>query len=243
MISKAQVKHIRSLEDKKYRYECKQFTIEGAKMLEECLKSGFEIMQIYAVSNWIHRKQLLPGMLSLTTEVSDTELSRISNLKTPPEVLAVVKMPIRDHLPLISKAIALDQIQDPGNLGSIIRIADWYGIDHLICSLHTADVFNSKVLQATMGSIFRVQCYYTDLRSFFLERSHPDLYACVLDGRSVNSLGNLKEGIILIGNEGRGIDPELISLCNYKISIPRIGHAESLNAAVATGIICNQLFG
>ncbi len=242
MISKAQVKHIRSLDDKKKRYECKQFIVEGDKMVRELLQSGLEIVEIFALKTWIMKNDLsgITGEYALT-EITDIELARISSLKTPNEVLAIVLMPDNSKIPPLSKAIALDNIQDPGNLGSIIRIADWYGMEHIICNIHTVDVYNSKVLQATMGSIFRVKCFYTDLETFLLQNEKLDKYACVLDGQNVNECDKVKEGIIIIGNESKGIDERLVTLCNHKVTIPKKGMAESLNAAVATGIICNAL--
>lgn len=241
MISKAQVKHIRSLDDKKKRYECKQFIVEGDKMVRELLHSDLEIVEIFAIEDWILRNDSICRQKNSLTEITDSELSRISGLKTPNEVLAIVALPDNEKIPLLSKAIALDNIQDPGNLGSIIRIADWYGVEYIICNTHTADVYNSKVLQATMGSIFRVKCFYTDLESFLLQNNGMDKYACVLDGQNVNELDKMKEGIIIIGNESKGIDEKLVALCNQKVTIPKKGRAESLNAAVAAGIICNAL--
>lgn len=241
MISKAQVKHIRSLDDKKVRYECKQFVIEGDKMVSELLKSDFEIVEIFALPKWISRQasNIAPG--TLVSEINQNQLEQMSKLTTTHDVIALVGMPVTTPIPEQKIAIAVDNLQDPGNLGSIIRIADWYGIDALICNSATVDVYNSKVIQATMGSIFRVQCYYTDLQNYFLQNELKSKYACVLDGKNVNEYAKITEGIIVIGNEARGIDHELVKLCNHKITIPRKGRAESLNAAVATGIVCNTL--
>ncbi|MBK6330666.1 MAG: RNA methyltransferase [Bacteroidetes bacterium] len=242
MISKAQVKHIRSLDDKKKRYEYKQFVVEGIKMVDELLKSQYEIVEIFATQYW--RSNHAPTdisklKISLITEQS---LSRISGLKTPNEVLALVVMPDATSIPNFDKALALDNIQDPGNLGSIIRIADWFGIFTIICNAQTVDVYNPKVLQATMGSVFRVTCYYTDLLNYIIQQTSNKTYAAVLNGSNVNEMEKISNGLILIGNESAGIDEKLIQHCDFEISIPQKGNAESLNAAVATGIICNTLF-
>ncbi|MBK7040037.1 MAG: RNA methyltransferase [Bacteroidetes bacterium] len=242
MISKAQVKHIRSLDDKKKRYEYKQFVVEGIKMVDELLKSQYEIVEIFATQYWISNHaptDISKLKISLITEQS---LSRISGLKTPNEVLALVVMPDATSIPNFDKALALDNIQDPGNLGSIIRIADWFGISTIICNAQTVDVYNPKVLQATMGSVFRVTCYYTDLLNYIRQQTSIKTYAAVLNGSNVNEMEKITNGLILIGNESVGIDEKLIQHCDFEISIPQKGNAESLNAAVATGIICNTLF-
>jgi len=242
MISKAQVKHIRSLDDKKKRYEYKQFVVEGIKMVDELLKSQYEIVEIFATQYWISNHaptDLSKLKISLITEQT---LSRISSMKTPNEVLALVVMPDATSIPNFDKTLALDNIQDPGNLGSIIRIADWFGISTIICNAQTVDVYNPKVLQATMGSVFRVTCYYTDLLNYIRQQTSIKTYAAVLNGSNVNEMEKITNGLILIGNESVGIDEKLIQHCDFKISIPQKGNAESLNAAVATGIICNTLF-
>lgn len=242
MISKAQVKHIRSLDDKKKRYEYKQFVVEGIKMVDELLKSQYEIVEIFATQYWISNHaptDISKLKISLITEQS---LSRISGLKTPNEVLALVVMPDATSIPNFDKTLALDNIQDPGNLGSIIRIADWFGISTIICNAQTVDVYNPKVLQATMGSVFRVTCYYTDLLNYIIQQTSIKTYAAVLNGSNVNEMEKISNGLILIGNESAGIDEKLIQHCDFEISIPQKGNAESLNAAVATGIICNTLF-
>jgi len=242
MISKAQVKHIRSLDDKKKRYEYKQFVVEGIKMVDELLKSQYEIVEIFATQYWISNHaptDLSKLKISLITEQT---LSRISSMKTPNEVLALVVMPDATSIPNFDNTLALDNIQDPGNLGSIIRIADWFGISTIICNAQTVDVYNPKVLQATMGSVFRVTCYYTDLLNYIIQQTSIKTYAAVLNGSNVNEMEKITNGLILIGNESVGIDEKLIQHCDFKISIPQKGNAESLNAAVATGIICNTLF-
>lgn len=242
MISKAQVKHIRSLDDKKKRYEYKQFVVEGIKMVDELLKSQYEIVEIFATQYW--RSNHAPTDISKLkiSLITEQTLSRISSMKTPNEVLALVVMPDATSIPNFDKTLALDNIQDPGNLGSIIRIADWFGISTIICNAQTVDVYNPKVLQATMGSVFRVTCYYTDLLNYIIQQTSIKTYAAVLNGSNVNEMEKISNGLILIGNESAGIDEKLIQHCDFEISIPQKGNAESLNAAVATGIICNTLF-
>ena len=138
-------------------------------------------------------------------------------------------------------SLVLDAIQDPGNLGTIIRIADWFGISQIICGTGCADIYNSKVVQATMGSIARVNVFYTDLPVWLKQRSGVRIYATMLEGKDVTKMSTIKEGLIIIGNESIGIDKEVLQYSNEKISIPRKGNAESLNAAVATGIILSHL--
>ena len=241
MISKAQVKHIRSLDDKKKRYEYKQFVVEGIKMVEELLKSQYEIEEIFATQNWIDNYGYTHLAKHKVTLITEQTLSRISSLKTPNEVLALVVMPDVASIPFFDKALALDNIQDPGNLGTIIRIADWFGTSTILCNTQTVDVYNPKVIQATMGSVFRVDCYYIDLYNYISLQKNVKTYAAVLNGLNVNEMDKIAKGLILIGNESVGIDENLLQLCDSKISIPQKGNAESLNAAVATGIICNVL--
>ncbi len=177
------------------------------------------------------------------TEITDRELEKISQLKTPNQVFAIVQQ-FADGGVIITKGkitLALDTIRDPGNLGTIIRMADWFGVQQLVCSEDSADIYNPKVVQATMGSIARVKVYYTHLNEWLAAEKDTRIYATVLDGQDITGMEKLKEGIILVGNESKGISPELLKLANVKITIPKKGKAESLNAAVATGIILSHL--
>lgn len=241
MISKAQVKHIRSLDNKKMRYDCKQFIVEGNKVVQELLKSNFHTIAIYATRAW--RETHFTSNLQAYEyfEIDDVELKRISSLITPNEVLAIVQIPDRTFIDEGGITLALDNIQDPGNLGSIIRIADWYGISTVVCNSKSADFFNHKVLQASMGSIFNVQCITMDLKDYFLLHPHRNKYACVLNGEDIHTCRKIDEGILVIGNESNGISAELLELCSHRITIPKKGRAESLNAAVAAGIVCDVL--
>jgi len=237
MITKAQVKHIQSLDDKKYRSTHQLFVVEGTKMVNELLNSKFKIKTLYAVSDWLNTNQIDSHDFEIV-EVEDFELARISSLKTPNQVLAIVHLP-NNSTQSTRLAILLDGLQDPGNLGSIIRIADWYHISTIYCSENCADAYNSKVIQASMGSVFRINIVKSDLLS--LLETFPDIpsYACVLDGNDINSFPKIQEGFIIIGNESKGIQDSIISKVKHKVTILPKGGAESLNAAVATGIICH----
>ena len=192
------------------------------------------------MNGWKENKDLLKDIS--VTAINETELERISQLTTPNKVLAIVKK-FETNEPGIKERISLvlDAIRDPGNLGTIIRIADWFGISQIICSADCADMYNSKVVQATMGSIARVNVFYTDLPVWLKQRSGVRIYAAMLEGKDVTKMSTIKEGLIIIGNESMGIDKEVLQYANEKISIPRKGSAESLNAAVATGIILSHL--
>ncbi|ODT51626.1 MAG: hypothetical protein ABS68_12310 [Niastella sp. SCN 39-18] len=245
MLSKNTVKYIQSLQQKKLRdsYQC--FIAEGPKLVTELLKGGlFTCQEIYALPQWI---QLLPaGMVEIygsrIFEVEDFELEKISGQSTPNQVLAIFKQKQADPSPDFKNKISLvlDEIQDPGNLGTIIRIADWFGIQNIICSLHTTELYNPKVVQSSMASLGRVNVIYCDLAAF-LAMQKIKKYATVLAGTPLQKCTSVKEGFIVIGNEAKGIKEDLIALCDEKITISRIGQAESLNAAVATGIILHHL--
>ncbi|MEP6700840.1 MAG: RNA methyltransferase, partial [Bacteroidota bacterium] len=177
------------------------------------------------------------------TEITEKELERISQLKTPNKVLAIVQQ--FDNSGAIDTknkiSLVLDNVQDPGNLGTIIRTADWFGIEQIICSPDTADVYNSKVVQATMGSIVRVRVFYTDLGKWLAEQKEVPIYAAVLGGQDVTGIKKISEAIIVFGNESKGISPEILQLVKTKLTIPKKGKAESLNVAVATGIILSHM--
>jgi len=242
MVSKSQLKYIQSLGQKKYRDIEGLFVAEGPKLVKELIESkNVELTQIYALSEWIEENKDLLSSSNITA-ISETELERVSQLKTPNKVLAIVKK-FEVNEPEIKKKISvvLDTIQDPGNMGTIIRIADWFGISQIICSDDCADLYNSKVVQATMGSIARVNVFYTDLPVWFKELSGIRIYAAMLEGKDVTKMSAIGEGLIIIGNESMGVDKELLQFANEKISIPGKGNAESLNAAVATGIILSHL--
>lgn len=242
MLSKTRLKYIQTLSQKKFRDSEGLFLAEGPKIVEELLreKKG-NIREVLATEEWIETHGYLAKHLTLTS-ISEVELERISQLSTPNQVMAILEQfPFNAILATKNQfTLALDDIRDPGNLGTIIRLADWYGIDKIVCSLHTADLYNPKVVQATMGSIARVNFYYTELDSWLAEQEVSS-YAAVLEGRSIHEMPSFNEGIIVIGNESLGIHEYILKQVNEKITIPRIGKAESLNAAVATGIILSHL--
>lgn len=216
------------------------FVAEGPKIVEELLMaSNMRAEQVYAVRDWSP-----PAALSdkLLTEVSESELERLSSLATPNQVLGIFKKPSFSP-PVFNKTLSLilDGIQDPGNLGTIVRIADWFGISRILCSPDCADVYSAKAMQSTMGSVSRIPVVYGDPESVI--RQYPDLpvYAAVLEGASLYETGRVREGLIVIGNESRGIRPGLLERTTHRITIPRRGRAESLNAAVATGILLSHM--
>ncbi len=246
MLSKSRVKYIQSLYHKKFRDAELVFVIEGPKIAEEfLLHAPGEIVALYAVKNWLADKETLVQSIdpSIVLLVEEAELAKISSLRTPNQVLAIVRQKNQPE-PLTHKKglmLMLDGIQDPGNFGTIIRIADWFGITNLLCSRECADLYNPKVIQATMGSIIRTNVVYTDLCDWCKQYAGVDMYAATLMGQSIYEYPALTDAIIVMGNESKGVNPELLSFCKKQVTIPRIGQAESLNAAVATGIILSQL--
>jgi TrmH family RNA methyltransferase len=238
LISKAQIKLIQSLKQIKFRREHGLFVAEGVKIVEELIKSDIRVKEIYGLLEWVEEEQDVCEKEGIEVfRVNQKELERISFLTTPNQVLAVCEMPEINAEEVSAQGIqlALDGIRDPGNLGTIIRTTDWFGVKEIICSDDCVDVYNPKVVQASMGSIARVKVVYTDLVQY-LQKARTDIYATVLGG---NSIFDAKpgEGIYIIGNESKGIRPEVLQQANHKISIPSNGGAESLNASVATGIV------
>lgn len=246
MISKTHTKYIQSLQHKKLRDERNLFIAEGPKVVPDLLAgSKYTCREIVAVKEWLDANgalKLLHPAISFT-EVNDFELEKISALSTPHHVLAVFekRKPVMDIETAGKITLVLDTIQDPGNMGTIIRIADWFGIQNIICSAGSADIYNPKVVQGTMGSLGRVNVIYTDLPAWLSENKKVKIYSASLVGKTVQSVGKLKEAIVIIGNEAHGIRDEVMAFTQEKITIPKMGEAESLNAAVATGIILSHL--
>jgi TrmH family RNA methyltransferase len=243
MITKNQVKYIQSLGQKKSRDEENRFIAEGPKLVGELLAAGnCRVAQLYALKEWIdeHSNRIDDPKV---IEVSAGELEKISQLTTPNQVLAVIEKTQWKNDAEIKGTIslALDTIQDPGNMGTIIRLADWFGIKNIFCSTDCADVYNPKVVQASMGSISRVRVEFTGILSLLKENKDVPIYAAVLNGRDITKMEKISEGIIVIGNESKGINEEILKLANVQITIPGKGKAESLNAGVATGIILSHL--
>ncbi len=250
MLSSARIKHIKSLQQKKYRKLNGQFVAEGDKIVSDLLQGSFHINGIYATSEWMDRhKPLIPAQVYIEI-ISASELNRISGLSAPNQVLAVVKMPDltgQKIMPLRGLSLFLDGIQDPGNLGTIIRTADWFGISQVFCSPETADVFNPKVIQASMGSFIRVGIQYLMLDELLIQfPAKPMVYGASLDGANLFHEPLIKPALLIIGNESKGISPELTPLIDAFLHIPRHGSAtqspehrgaESLNASVAAAIM------
>ncbi|MCB9361545.1 MAG: RNA methyltransferase [Flavobacteriales bacterium] len=233
MLSANQKKYLNSLKQKKYRYQHSTFIVEGEKMVNELVASDFEIEVIYGVEDLLS----YPSIVKIT----EKELASVSLLKTPNKYFAVAKQKKSAKANLEGLTLVLDNIQDPGNLGTIIRIADWFGVSTIICSPTCVDVYNPKVVQATMGSLFRVNIVYTDLISFLEENKDNAIYGALLGGENVYETTIQKENSILVmGNESKGISKTLKPYINHKIAIPQFGKAESLNVAVATAILCSE---
>jgi len=243
MITKNQVKYIQSLGQKKSRDIENRFIAEGPKLVNELLiAENCRIVQLLALKDWMDENPNA-GNNTEVIEISDSELEKISQLTTPNQVLAVIEKIQWKNDPEIkgNVSLALDTIQDPGNMGTIFRLADWFGIKNIFCSTDCADVYSPKVVQSSMGSISRVRVEYTDILSWLTENNDVCIYAAVLNGRDITKMEKISEGIIVIGNESKGINTEMLRLANVQITIPGKGKAESLNAAVATGIILSHL--
>ncbi|MBO9727847.1 MAG: RNA methyltransferase [Chitinophaga sp.] len=244
MLSKAQIKYIQSLQHKKNRQKSSQYVAEGDKIVQELLQAGMPVKGVFATADWLEQHTALLDRLpaGAVVAVDTTVLKQLSSLTTPNRAMALLDMPAPvDPLPAAGTVVlALEAIQDPGNMGTLIRIADWFGISQIICSPDCVDVYNPKTIQATMGSIIRVRIAEYDIRELLQQTSLPS-YAATLHGKNIADFPVMKEGIILIGNEGRGLTEEVIRLATHQITIPRLGGAESLNAAVAAGIICGRL--
>jgi len=243
MLSKAQISLITSLQHKKFRKQQGLFLVEGIKSVQEFISSSYLIHSVYATADALAKMGILPQNLKYQV-VSDAEFNKITQLTTPQGVLALVYIPDNSQIDFkkIAKqhSLVLDDIQDPGNLGTIIRTAEWFGIEHIICSIGTVDAFNPKVVQATMGSLSRVTIHYTPLAPF-LEEANLPTFGALLDGQSIYNTDFQEAGLIIMGNEGNGINQDLLPLIQQAVTIPRLGGAESLNVAVATTIFCSEL--
>ncbi|MBX2944970.1 MAG: RNA methyltransferase [Cyclobacteriaceae bacterium] len=243
MLSKARIKYIKSLQVKKYRQLEQRFVVEGAKSVLELLGSDFVLDTIIGTPSFISSNQsLLDRYKGELVEVKASLLSDLGEFKTNDTALAIAR--IKPNLALRvgtdEFVLMLDDIRDPGNLGTIIRVADWYGITKVIASTDTTDLYNSKVLHASMGSFTRVGMYYTNL-VHFLDQVTVPVWGTFLGGENVHTMAIGKSAIIVIGNEARGISEAVEKKVTQRVTIPRFGGAESLNAAVATAIICDNL--
>ncbi|MCQ2257319.1 MAG: RNA methyltransferase [Bacteroidaceae bacterium] len=248
MISKNKIKYIHSLEQKKYRKTEGVFVAEGHKLVGDIL-GHFDCVYIAATSEWLADNATRIDRNTEVDEVTDEELRRASFQETPQQVLAIFRQPKYDVNPALAAAsnlvLALDDVQNPGNLGTIVRLADWFGIQHIFCSLGCADIYNPKTIQATMGGITRVQVHYVDLPDMLssLPSSTP-LYGTFLDGNNFYKEELTQNGVIIMGNEGKGVSPAVSKLVNRRLYIPNYPTgretSESLNVAIATAIICSE---
>lgn len=237
MVSKNQIKLITSLQQKKIRFEKNLFIAEGVKVIEELLKSNFDLEHLYTTQS-----DFIEIDTSKKTVINATELRKISALTNANTCLAVFKIPKSKKINEKGLLIVLDDIRDPGNLGTILRLCDWYGVEEIICSTTTVDIYNPKVVQATMGSIARVNINYTDLKSFLSKTTLP-IFGTFMNGKNIYNEKLPKEGIIIMGNEANGISKEIEELVNFRLTIPRYGklqQTESLNVANATAIVLSE---
>jgi TrmH family RNA methyltransferase len=243
MLSKSQISFIKSLHQKKYRKEHGLFIVEGIKSIKEFIQSSYQIHTIFYNSEQYNLLPKLPANINLF-EVKNAELDKISTLQTPQGFLALVHIPKNKELDLKELknqfTLVLDGVQDPGNMGTIIRTADWFGFKNIICSADCVEVFNPKTVQATMGSLSRVNIYEADLQALLTANTIP-VFGALLDGESIYKTQWGAEGLIILGNEGKGISPEVIKKINKPVTIPRIGEGESLNVAVSAAIFCAEL--
>jgi RNA methyltransferase, TrmH family len=250
MLSKNKIKLIRSLENKKFREKEKLFIVEGEKLIDELLYSGSVIEQIFATEVWMAKKsKAVTSLSNIIEKVTAQEMEKISLLKSASPVLGLVTMPrtqlntedLKNNLSLV-----LDSVQDPGNLGTIIRIADWFGIESIICSEDSVDVYNPKVVQSTMGAIFRVKVHYMPLEELFSLNKELKLpvYGTLLDGDNIYTQPLSQSGLIVMGNESKGISPTHQQFITNKLFIPFYPEgeqrSESLNVGIATAIVCAE---
>lgn len=235
MLSKNQIKLITSLKQKKYRLQQGFFVVEGVKTIKELLLSYLELQALYTTEpfNFDAKECVL---------ISENELKKISYLTTPNKALAIFKIPESKPIKNDQLILMLDSVRDPGNLGTIIRLCDWFGITDLVCSKETVDCFNPKVIQATMGSITRVNISYLDLETFLKESKLP-VFGAFMEGENVYKTELPEKCILIMGNEANGVSKEIEAIITQKISIPRFGNiqaAESLNVATATAILLSE---
>lgn len=237
MLSKNQIKLITSLQQKKYRKQQQLFFAEGIKVIQELLNSNFELEHLFVTD------AVFPAVpKNKISIITDAELKKISALTTANNCLALFRIPLEKTIRENGLIVALDDIRDPGNLGTILRLCDWFGITQVVCSPETVDIYNPKVVQATMGSITRVNVVYTDLADFIKGTKLP-VFGTFMDGENIYKSKLPNEGVIVMGNEANGISPEIEKLTKYRISIPRFGdlqQTESLNVATATAIILSE---
>ena len=237
MLSKNQFKFIKNLRRKKYRVEQKLFLTEGVKVVEEFLESNFNLFKLYHTKDYIvkHKEKNVQV-------ITDKELKSISDFSTPNKVIGIFEIPDQSKIQIQGLTLVLDHINDPGNLGTIIRLCDWFGIEQLICSMHTVDCYNPKVVQASMGSLSRVSLVYRDIEEY-LKQENRTVYGTFLDGKNVYKEKLEKNAVLILGNESNGIRTEIEKRITSKLTIPQFGNVkrtESLNVATATAILLSE---
>ena len=244
MLSKNQLKRLRGLQRKKERVNSGLFVVEGKKIVAEILQSSTTYVELYATSNWFENN---PTFLNKDNsyELSDRDLGQVSSLKTPNEVLLVLKQKSLTSFDVVSNEVlvlALDAVNDPGNLGTIIRLADWFGVQHILCTSNTVDQYNPKTVQSAMGSINSVQIHYGDLGEMLSNLKSHTIYASDLNGDSIYTTSFAEKSVILMGSESHGISEEILSIVNKKITIPTfsVSGVDSLNVATATAIVLSE---
>ncbi|WP_395053906.1 RNA methyltransferase [Flavobacterium sp.] len=237
MVSKNQIKLITSLQQKKFRQVHKLFIAEGAKVIEELLNSNFEL-------HYLYQTELI--FINVSQDkfeiISEQDLKKITALTTPNNCLALFKIPVSNVVFANDLTLVLDDIRDPGNLGTIIRLCDWFGIKQLVCSTQTVDIYNPKVIQATMGSISRVSISYQNLEDFLSKNTMP-VYGTFMDGKNIYGEKLIEKSVLILGNEANGISPSIEKYVTNSIAIPRFGNlqiTESLNVATATAIFLSE---
>ncbi len=244
MFSKAQQKYVQSLQIKKNRQEHHAFLVEGTKSVLELMDSEFEIEQLLCTPKFFDENEKKLKKIS-AEQISQTELEKISTLQSNDSAVAIVKMKANAYLQADDEefVLVLDDIRDPGNLGTILRIADWYGIKKVVCSETTVDFYNPKVIAASMGSFTRIQPYYTDLEVYFekISAQKPVVIGTFLNHDNLHEFSFPKAGYIVLGNESNGIGDVVEKFVTNKVTIPRYGHAESLNVGIATAIVLDNL--
>ena len=242
MLSKSQLSFIKSLHQKKFRKEHRLFIVEGIKSVTEFIHSDYLVTEVYCTENAMPKLANLSQKIKLH-QVNPTDLSRISTLSTPQNVLALVQFPVAKDIEtselIGSFTLALDGVQDPGNLGTIIRTADWFGIGQIVCSEDCVEAYNPKVVQATMGSLSRIKITYTDLPAL-LRKTRVAIFGAMLNGKPITKTDFGTEGIIVLGSEGNGISDAVIKEIQHKVTIPGLGKAESLNVAVSASLFCYE---
>ncbi len=232
LLTKAQIYYIKSVAEKKVREHNAVYIAEGLKCVQDILQNGGMAQQIYVTE---------PCSLENEIVIAPHQMEKISQLATPAKVLAIFKNKRQTVFNNNELAIVLDGLQDPGNMGTIIRTASWFGIKQIVCSIDCVDAYSFKSIQATMGAIQHVNVYKENLVLFLQKHKNVPIYATTLDGKSVTAIKGITQGIIVIGQEGKGIRPDVMALCNNYITIPNMGVTESLNAAVATAIVVSVI--